>query len=296
MISCNNRWFGTVAVLALSLGTAHAVNATIVTSPTGTVTGTSDTFVTDSWFRTNVRSGGTTGITADYPRDTNGSAYFYGIFTDTTGNDKADWKYESSTGYGPLSQLTSVTYDWYRDSSSTVPAHYHPAIRIMLRDAEDPSIRRKLVFELAYNPAVTPVTTDAWVTQMVDDNAHVWNVDAAPYKTLATCKAATLPNTEGVDINSANFCWGVLGTDIVMGIEVGIGSWWATAEGQFFKGAADDVKLVMDGQEVLNANFELPAPPVAAPVSVPTMSEFGLVALGTLLAGSAFVRRRRRKD
>lgn len=257
------KWAGWALALVWGMGHGFHASAATVTTPAGTITGANDAAVTDAWYRTNVRSGGTTGITADYPRSGNGSAYLYGIGTGSPSPDKADWKYVSSapTGFGPLSQLTALSYDWYRDGSSTVPDHFHPSVRITLQDATDPAIRRRLIFELAYNPAVAPVATNAWVTQPVTDASVVWNTGNS-YPTLGACKAAT----------AATDCDGVLGSDLVIGLEFGIGSGWARTATEFFKGAVDNVVLTMNGQEVLNANFELP-PQATVACAPPTLSD-----------------------
>ena len=106
-----------LAVLALPL-VAFAAN-TVVTpaSPNG-------------WGPTDVRADATVGITADQPRDGLGSLKFT-TNTVTNGQDKADFTKTWTSTTRTLASLSDVSYEFYRDSSSTTAAHFAPVLRLL---------------------------------------------------------------------------------------------------------------------------------------------------------------------
>ncbi len=253
-----------MVVATVALAGAPAAAATItVTSPAGTFTNpgptnSGDPFAFDTWLRTNVRNGGTVGITGDYPRSGTGSAYFSG-----PSNAKADFEYYFSTPFA-ASQITAFGYDWYRDSSSTAPAHLHPTLRLFVDadgDSGTASDRGYLVFELAYNPSVTPVPTDAWTTENAL-GAVLWSTGGLPdafsnYTRALADWLALLPNLT------------------VLGLSTGIGSGWSGS----FEGAVDNIRLARNGVETV-FNFEL-AEAVPGPASLPLLLA-GLAALAVV--------------
>ena len=245
----------------------------IVTSPAGVFTNpgptnAGDPFAFDQWLRTNVRNGGSVGITGTYPRSGNGSMWMSG-----PANAKADAEfYFSPNANYLLSQVTAFRYDWYRNSSSTAPSHLHPALRLFVDQDGDlltSGDRGYLVFERAYNPSVSPVPTDQWVT---DDalGANLWSTGGLPdafniYNRTLTQWVGLMPDAR------------------VLGISAGIGSGWVGS----FDGAVDNITIGF-GSSVTTYNFELAA---AAPIPEPVFFQMGAL-MG--LSGLGLLRLRRK--
>jgi hypothetical protein len=122
-------------------------------------------FGNPNWVYNNTRGGGSVGIRNNHPRSGNGSVYF----NSQSSTGKADIEYfaspvnasgnfapnpfDPSSILGPLAQLTHLSYEWYRDGSSTAPVFLHPVLRLgILRVNSDNSINLGyLVFERVYN-------------------------------------------------------------------------------------------------------------------------------------------------
>src|SRR5690606_2099575 len=105
---------GIILALVLFANVAHAAN--IVVSPSNM----------HGWNFDDMRFGGTATISGDYPRSGNESLKL----TTSAGADKASfglyWSpFDSGNPFGgtltTLGSLTNLSYDWYRDSTSTVP-------------------------------------------------------------------------------------------------------------------------------------------------------------------------------
>jgi hypothetical protein len=274
----------TAALLACTAAQAVLVNPNAMagdafTNPGGSNQG--QAVGTSGWYYNNVRNGGTVGIDGSNPRSGNGSVAFSG-----GNNAKADIEYlpnavnlfgnfVSGGSLGQLSQLMSMSYDWYRDSSSTAAAHLHPALRVLI-DADGnlatTGDRGGLVFERIYNSLT--VTNDVWTTDTVTASSNVWNfglglgtgfnINATPYAYDATLAEwqAYLPNA------------------VIIGFSVGIGSGWAP-----FEGAVDNISWTIGTQPAVSFNFEL-----ASTSQVPEPGTLAAAALGLL----ALAARRRR--
>lgn len=103
------------------------------------------------WLYNNVRNNGHVGIRTDLPRSGNGSVWFKGEQGPSGNCSKADIEYWNLSGFGTLSNLTSLSYEWYRKSGSyTANSWLHPVLRIYITNA-DGSSKGCLVFERAYN-------------------------------------------------------------------------------------------------------------------------------------------------
>lgn len=123
--ACQRIGLLATAATCLALA-APPAQAAVVKTPAGVVAGTSggrnDSAGTNKWRRINVRQTSSyTGITSTYPRlgdggTGQGSAELY--LENNLG--KADWSYAPTGGFGTLGQFTSLSYDWYRGSDSTV--------------------------------------------------------------------------------------------------------------------------------------------------------------------------------
>ncbi len=233
----------------------------------------------DGWSAANVQGTGSVAITSAYsPSGQQGSLQF-----STSGaGDKAD--YVKSWGIDPtrtLGSITSFSYSFFRDSSSTSGAHLTPAVRLNYYDVAT-SQYGYLIYEPTYNGFGSSVPTDAFVD--VDLlNANFWMRQLAPGNTiesysitLANWASGTL-QAAGADILSAN--------TLITGIQVGVGSGWNGS----FVGAADNILLRFGANDTVAANFE---PNLVAPVPEPATWAMMIVGFGA--AGFAMRRRAKR--
>lgn len=200
-----------------------------------------------SWYYNNVRNSGTVGIRTDFPRSGNGSAWF-SLPSNTA---KADLEFLANAvnlfgnfaanGFlGAFSDLSLMAYDWYRVGTSTAPNHLHPVMRVLLDlDGNLGTVtdRGGLVFERAYNPSVSPVPVDQWVSETIGANTQLWNFGAA----LGAWTLRTLTGWQSTYPNAR-----------IMGFDVGVGSGWNGT----FQGAADLVSWTLAGNTV-TYNFEV---------------------------------------
>ncbi len=230
------------------------------TNPSGTNQGLA--VGSSGWYYNNVRYGGTVGISANLPWATTGSVYFFS----PGGAAKADIEYLADAvsvggnylaagSLGRFADLQSLSYRWYRDGGSTVGAHLHPVIRILL-DADGNlgtfGDRGGLVFERVYL-GLSPAPVNQWVSETVSGSTYLWNfglglgfaanINDTPYAYDATLAEwqAYLPNA------------------VILGFSAGVGSGWNGV----FSGAVDDVSWVIAGAET-RTNFEVSAVPEPA--------------------------------
>ncbi|MFT8243646.1 PEP-CTERM sorting domain-containing protein [Roseomonas sp. BN140053] len=251
------------SVALLSAGTSFA--ATIVTSPQGLFTNPDPTNAAgpgaglDSWFANNVRANGSAGITSTFARSGNGSIEFRGPAGAITA--KADFEYWfSPASQFLLSQLGLLSFDWYRDPSSTAAAHLHPSLRLLVSDFN--GHMGYLVYEGIYNN--TPTTQGVWNTVNVvggGTDKFIWNTGSLnptlDYGKTAADWAALLPNLT------------------VIALSTGIGSGWNGS----FAGGVDNISYSVVGGAVTTFNFETTAAAVPEPASL-ALFGLGLAALG----------------
>ncbi|MFQ3587568.1 MAG: PEP-CTERM sorting domain-containing protein [Fimbriimonadaceae bacterium] len=235
---------------------------------------------TSGWAYNNVGANASAGIRGTQSwmqRSGNGSL----VFTSPGGNGKADAElYKNpnvnilglrtpvnsvANSFGLLGQLSHLSFDWYRDSSSTVAAHLHPVLRLRLWDPITGN-SGYIVYEGVYNGLLS-AATDSW--QSVDVlglNARMWSTNSLPLSGQFYTEDIRLSNW------IANY-----GSYHVMGISVGIGSGWNGT----FLGAVDNVTVGFNGN-FNTYNFEVTAVP-GDPVPEPfTMGLVGAAALAAL--------------
>jgi hypothetical protein len=240
-----------------------------------------------NWVYNNTRGGGSVGIRNNYPRSGNGSVYF----NSTSSSGKADIEYfaspvnasgnfapnpyDPSSILGPLAQLTHLSYEWYRDNSSTTTAYLHPVLRLgILRVNSDNSINLGyLIFERVYN-VVGAAPTNSWQSD---------NIIGSNYKLWATASLGF--GDPNVNINNVlktipdwvSAASAANATLFVISVNAGIGSGWTGS----FTGAVDNITFGFNGAYT-TYNFEV----VPEPAS--------MVALGSGLIGLLGLRRRKR--
>jgi hypothetical protein len=184
------------------------------------------------WSYNNVRNNAVIGINNTLANNGNGSVGFQ-----VPTGAKADIEMYGSLG--TLGQLSSFGYDWYRDSTSTASSHYHPSLRLLVSDPVT-GANGYLVFELAYNPSVSAVPVDQWVTE---------DIVASDYNLWAT---GSLPGAFS-DYNTTLSEWQINHSDyLVLGISSGVGSGWDGS----FNGGVDNITIGFNGDST-TYNFEV---------------------------------------
>lgn len=203
---------------------------------------------TSGWYYSNVREGGTIGINTEFARSGNGSVRFESL----NGGAKADITYFTGQQLGTLDELTSLSYDWYRDLASDNPGAQAPSIRLLLGDGTS------LVWEAVYNGQTDPVTEGSWVSSnaFAGGSGIFWR------------------NTNQDDRRSFNDWLSVLGQTGVVGVNSGVGSGW----NGYFLGAVDNIEFGFNNSSK-TYNFEV--------VPEPSSVAMGLIAGGVGLVAAA---------
>ncbi len=271
-----------VAMLCMAIPTILSAQVTTVVGPGTQFTNATPADANDAacaaalntWCARNVRNGGAVGITSANARSGNGSLQFNG-----PANAKADFEYyfaaDGTSGNSiRLGDLTALSFDWFRSSSSTANPWLAPAIRLALFNGS--TYQGYLVYEPGLNgtPKNTTFTlpTDSWITQTIDNTGYFWS------------------SREGTQLGYSLTDWksGRSGSNFsinadtrVVALNVGIGSGWNGS----FDGAVDNVGYMKTGdQQMRTFNFETNV--------VPEPSTYALMSAG--LIGLFFASRRRR--
>ena len=256
----------------MALPTVHAATIT-ANSPTG------DAFTNPSssnqgqaigatgWYYNNVRNGPNVGIDTDHARSGNGSTSFT---SPSSGKEDIEFlpgavslggNYASIASLGLLSSLSTMSYDWYRNSSSSATATLHPSLRVLLDadgNLETLTDRGGLVFERVYNSLATPV--DQWVSDTVSDTTNVWNFGLGLGGTVSI-------NSNGYAYDSNLLAWKTYFPNArIIGFSSGIGSGWGP-----FDGAVDNIAWTINGITT-TSNFEVAAAAVPEPASLALMA------------------------
>lgn len=276
MLKVRASWiFKAALVLSAALGCVGGAVADTVVIPSNagspgdfytshSASGATVSVGTTGWTYANVRNDATIGINTTFARSGDGSVY---LSTTGTG-DKADIMY-GTEGSGPalglLSDFTSLSYDWYTQSSTVGGAA--PSLRIYVGDGTHFGY---LVWDPANNGSSLP--TGAWQS----GDAFTSGVGIS-----GLYGTGNLPNGGGI-VNStpqSMVDWKALLTNYsVYGVNAGVGSGW---NGNFV-GAVDNIAFGF-GANSTTYNFEA--------VPEPSSVALALIAGG---AGLAEALRRRR--
>lgn len=245
------RILAIVVTLLLAAMPVVALAATTVVTPADVSTDPG------SWHPANERSGGASAITEAMP-DAHGGNGSLEQSLPATGSPspKTDFQIFSAdtrtdygvglnadTGFGLLSDISALSFDWYRDAASTAAPHLTPSFRVIVWDpaAGTNGSSYLLIWEGAYNGYSTsngPVPTDQWVNENIVAG-NFWRVPQyvdGTWQGISACN--TGPNTcyffdRGLDE------WGLSASTVVIGLEIGLGSGWNGTYHSF----ADDVTL-----------------------------------------------------
>ena len=206
------------------------------------------------------------GITTAFPHSGNGSVE---ISLADAVNSEADWALTFAGGPYALSSLSTLAYDWYRSSTSTVNAPgLMPAFALSMSDGS------YLVYERAYN-ATDDAPVDQWVTSNIL-NGTFWftgngSGSCGVYGAFQTLSKF---NTQ---------CFG--GSGAVSGLDLFMGYAY---EGSF-RGAVDNVSYAFDTPDP-TFNFEVDA----GISTTPEPATMSLMAFGLAGMAGAGIRRRKR--
>lgn len=230
----------------------------------------------NQWGQVEQLASGTATITADFPQNGNGSLR---LASNGGTNAKGGVAYypPGQTGFGALSTISAASFEYKRDSASANPS---PVMRLYLFNPNSDTHVATLVWTSDLNGIANATTDATWQTADVSGGTVVQLKSGGPLynqeMTFADAKAA--PELQDL---------------VVRAVEVGFGrGGW---NGDFVSGA--DTVVLTGGAASVSANFEATRPvPPAGVASVPTLSEWGMVVTGLLLAGAAAASVRRRRD
>jgi hypothetical protein len=228
---------------ALLLAASPALADVVVIDPSELAPATPDV-----WGPANVRANGAVGITPDVspPGDAAGSIELATANPPiVNGQDKADLEIFFSSPGLVLGDLDALAFAWRRSSTSTVPAHLAPVLRMTFQTAggQQGLLIWEAVYQTQYGGAVP---TDAWVDEDVL-GGRFWMRAFGPGRTIDVYDL-TLADwiAAGAVSDGADTGWDIDADTRVIGLNVGFGSGWG---GGGFLGWVDAITLGFAGAE-----------------------------------------------
>ena len=227
-----------------------------------------------SWGPANERDGGVSAITGARPDQGGGNGSLAHSLPALSGNSpKTDYEIyapgtsfdqaaglQAAGGFGLLSDLNTLSFDWWRDSTSTAPSHLTPALRLYVfdPDAGQNGSSYLMIWEGVYNgypQANGPVPTDQWVSEEISGE-NFWRIPLYLDGLFAGISWCNVPaNAPPCFVfNKGLGDWGLGPNTVVFGVNVGIGSGWAGS----YSGFVDLIDLTFPTTG-FNWDFELTA-------------------------------------
>lgn len=210
------------------------------------------------WAAANVRSDASVAITGMLPRAGDGSIQFQ-TMTVTPGQDKADFQLTwNPDPLRTMGSLDEVSYEYYRDSSSTTGANFHPVLRLFFYlDQGTPNLADDIVglfiFEEVYQVGGS-VPLDTWdFNDLLNQRFWMFISVSASGTGVVQNYGMTLNDwMNNLDPNTSMPPVGLPGDPTpptlsagtaIVGVNVGVGSGW----GANFLGYVDNVRLGFGG-------------------------------------------------
>ena len=257
--------FNSGTVIATTTTDAHGTTTT-VTGPSGSANRVSLTPAPiGKWYQSDVGGGATVGITDTYQHGNNGSAYF----NTTSTASKADLRYTFAAPVA-LSSLTSMSYDVYRDSSSTTGnLQIVPTMRLEL--SNHGVFAGSLILEFFYQGQSDPLL-DTWNHVSASQVSGIfWTTNSALGTTFAAAPDGQQTLAQWIFSKPAN-------DYEVTGLTIGAGSGWSDG----FTGAIDNVQFAFAGGPSATFDFAV----------VPEPAAWALMIVGFGMVGTVARRRR----
>lgn len=214
------------------------------------------------WY-TVIQGNGTAMVTSTNPRYGLGDVGEGSLQLRSTG-DMNDWVFAyryADTNWGMLSQLTSLSFDWFRVSSQDWNAEQVNGINLYDWKYKSPAFRvffsdnTEIVWENYFNRPINNDVSyiDTWQTSQLL-NGNFWYRNGSGYSlNTSPCFTNQLPiwggNVAAITIPDIVNCYG---DKTIVGVGVGLGSQWPYE----YMGFIDNVMVSSNGVQVLNTNFD----------------------------------------
>jgi len=243
-------------------------------------------------WHTVVQGNGTAMVTSTNPRYGFGDVGEGSLQLRSTG-DMNDWVFAyryADTNYGMLSQLTSLSFDWFRVSSQDWNAEQVNGINLYDWKYKSPAFRvffsdnTEIVWESYFNRPINNDVSyiDTWQTSQLL-NGNFWYRNGSGYSlNTSPCFTNQLPiwggNVAAITISDIVNCYG---DKTIIGVGVGLGSQWPYQ----YEGFIDNVKVSSNNVQVLNTNFDNSK-------TIPEPTTPDLMIIGAFVLGGVILRKK----